>query len=116
MSQEEISHNLLDGHRVGRLAGHLLKQQSFSPQFPPSGNTLSQFDFRQCEHWQFKFSPDVMILPSKLNQMARDVEGTVVVNPGSLARGTGGGTFAEITIHPIQQDACKRCRVDIKRI
>jgi len=49
-------------------------------------------------------SPDVLILPSRLAHMARDVLGTVIVNPGSLAKGPNGGTFAEISIHPLKEE------------
>jgi DNA polymerase alpha subunit B len=49
-------------------------------------------------------SPDVLILPSKLAHMSREVLGTVVVNPGSLTKGTNGGTFAEVAIHPTAED------------
>jgi DNA polymerase alpha subunit B len=52
-------------------------------------------------------SPDVLILPSKLAHMARDVLGTVVVNPGSLAKGANGGTYAEVAIHPVKEDALR---------
>ena len=41
LSSEEISQNL-EGNRLARLAGHLLCQQSFCPQFPVPPNTLSQ--------------------------------------------------------------------------
>ncbi len=46
-------------------------------------------------------SPDVLILPSKLAHMAKDTLGTLVVNPGQLAKGNSGGTFAELSIHPM---------------
>jgi DNA polymerase alpha subunit B len=49
-----------------------------------------------------KASPDVLLLPSKLSNMAKDVMGTVVVNPGFLSKGSGGGTFAELVIHPMK--------------
>ena len=41
LSSEEISQNL-EGNRLARLAGHLLAQQSFCPQFPVPSNILSQ--------------------------------------------------------------------------
>jgi DNA polymerase alpha subunit B len=47
--------------------------------------------------------PDVLLLPSKLAVTARTVSNTVIINPGSLARGAGGGTFAEISIHPVER-------------
>lgn len=52
-------------------------------------------------------SPDVLLLPSKLAHLAKDVLGTIVVNPGFLARGSTGGTFAEVVIHPIKESDLK---------
>lgn len=40
-----------------------------------------------------------MILPSKLTTFTKDIENTLVINPGYLARGTAGGTFADISVH-----------------
>ena len=61
-------------------------------------------DLRQAKHWQMNQSPDILILPSKLTTMAREVLGTLVINPGSLAKGNSGGTFAEVSIHPLKED------------
>lgn len=55
---------------------------------------------RQSKHWEFSTAPDVMILPSRLAALAKEVFGTLVVNPGQLTRGVGGGTFAQLAIHP----------------
>jgi hypothetical protein len=41
MSSDEVSLNI-EGNRLARLAGHLLQQQSFSPQFPVPQSLLSQ--------------------------------------------------------------------------
>ncbi len=62
-----------------------------------------QLDLRQAEHWQFDTSPDVLIIPSKLQPLAKDVLGALVVNPGQLVKGTGGGTYASIHINPISE-------------
>lgn len=39
--------------------------------------------------------------------MTSDVLGTVVVNPGSLAKGNKGGTFATISINPIDETSLR---------
>ena len=31
-------------------------------------------------------------------------QGCLCVNPGQLAKGTGGGTYAELAVHPMPQD------------
>jgi DNA polymerase alpha subunit B len=101
LSSDEVSLNT--PNRLDRLAAHLLQQQSFCPQFPVAGNTPGYVDLRHSRHWQMKVSPDVLILPSKLTPMARDVLGTVVINPGLLTKGVNGGTFAELNIHPLSE-------------
>lgn len=61
---------------------------------------------RQSKHWEFKsLSPDLLILPSRLAPLAREVGscGTLILNPGPLTRGLAGGTYAEATIHPIKE-------------
>jgi len=73
----------------------------------PPTRLLPQIDLRHAAKWQMQVSPDVLILPSKLAHMARDVLGTVVVNPGSLAKGANGGTYAEVAIHPVKEDALR---------
>ena len=61
-------------------------------------------DLRQAAHWEFKgVSPDILIMPSRLTLIAKETMGTLIVNPGQLTKGKGGGTFAEITIHPISK-------------
>jgi DNA polymerase alpha subunit B len=66
-----------------------------------------QMDFRQAHHWQMHTSPDVLILPSKLAAMARDVNGSLVINPGTLVKGSSAGTFAELHIHPMPEDSIR---------
>jgi hypothetical protein len=68
-----------------------------------SNVSVLQYDMRQSRHWEFKAQPDVLVLPSRLSALARDVSGTLVVNPGHLTRGVGGGTFAQLHIHPLKE-------------
>ena len=76
--------------------------------------------------------PDLLIIPSKLTSFASTVlDSTVVVNPGNLSRGTTGGTYAIMEIHPFSRETLEngggddvqlphrlndRVRVEIKRI
>lgn len=46
----------------------------------------------------------MLILPSRLGALAKDVHGSVLVNPGQLTKGIGGGTFAELSIHPMREE------------
>lgn len=73
-------------------------------------------------------SPDLLITPSRLATFAKELGNhTLAVNPGQLARGTGGGTYASLTINPlpledqkpqqrIEHKVAKRTSVEIRRI
>ena len=112
LSSDEVSCTSGPGfHRIARLAAHVLQQRSFAPQFPPAANSVAQLDMRQARHWQMDVAPDVLILPSKLTHLAKDVWGTVVVNPGQLAKGTSGGTFAELSIHPLTESGLRDAKI-----
>src|SRR3546814_6833875 len=103
LSAEEISVGA-PGNRLARLAAHMLNQQSFNPVFPPPANGFAQMDLKQHKHWHMPVTPDVLVMPSKLAQFARDVQGCLVVNPGQLAKATTGGTFARMSVHPIPEE------------
>ena len=47
-------------------------------------------------------SPDILITPSRLAPMAKEVLGTLVINPGPLAKGTRGGTYASLSVNPLK--------------
>jgi DNA polymerase alpha subunit B len=44
-------------------------------------------------------SPDIMLLPSDLRFFAKNVNSTLVVNPGRLTKFGAGGTFAKLAVH-----------------
>jgi DNA polymerase alpha subunit B len=113
LSSQELFHNGRDNApitqmpRVARLASHLLSQRSFYPLFPPPAmsSTVADapVDLRQHAKWALPLQPDVLITPSRLQPFARDVQGCLVLNPGHLARGQGGGTFSQLTVHPLAE-------------
>lgn len=119
MQAEEISKNV-EGERLLRLASHLVYQQSFLPQFPPPSNMVSQMDFRNMKGWQMSTTPDVLITPSRLKPFALEgLEGlseTLIINPGYLSKGSTGGTFAEINIHPIDRGVIQTGVIENKLI
>lgn len=84
--------------RLPRLAQHLLEQRSFYPLFPPSKDT--PLDLAQYSHVTMPVTPNVLILPSRLQPFARGVDGTLVVQPGSLAKARSGGTYAKLELAP----------------
>ena len=85
------------GDRMGRLANHVLTQRSYCPIVPaPLGLNV---EYEQYEHLQLPVSPDVMILPSELRHFVKNVNGSLVVNPGKLTKHGNGGTFTKLAIH-----------------
>ncbi|KAF2453676.1 DNA polymerase alpha subunit B N-terminal-domain-containing protein [Lineolata rhizophorae] len=73
--------------------------------------------------------PDLLVLPSVVTPFVRVVDGVVVVNPGTLSKRKGAGTFAHLTMLPREisdeeRESGKMCganlpsraRVDIVRI
>lgn len=134
INTDETSANLEPGSRLFRIAQHLLQQRSFYPLFPPPAAPTMQtnLDLKHMEQWRMPCQPDILIVPSKLTSFARPVlDSTVVINPGQLARGTTGGTYAVMDIHPIKRETLEgaggsdvqmehgvqdRVRVEIKRI
>ena len=132
ISAEETNANLQRGSRLKRIAQHLLQQRSYYPLFPPHANKPTNLDLKHMQEWQMPCQPDLLIIPSKLTSFASTVlDSTVVVNPGNLSRGTTGGTYAIMEIHPFSRETLEngggddvqlphrlndRVRVEIKRI
>jgi DNA polymerase alpha subunit B len=103
VSAEETNANLHPGSRLRRIAQHLIQQESYYPLFPP--NKAVNLDLNHLEGWKMPCRPDVLIVPSKLTPFCAPVlESTIVVNPGHLAKGTTGGTYAILEIPPIPRE------------
>ncbi|KAL5762334.1 hypothetical protein ACOSP7_018598 [Xanthoceras sorbifolium] len=112
LSGEELSRNPKDGapsDRMSRLANHILNQRSFYPSYPPAEGIPLDFSLAP-EALSISSIPDIIILPSdmkyfiKVLSLEGRIEGEeqkkcVCVNPGRLAKGEGGGTFAELYYH-----------------
>lgn len=121
LSSEEISRipEQSSNDRLARLSTHILSQRSFYPLFPAApGLPLDLSVSPEALH--MLSIPDVIILPSdlaafvKVLQVGDDHKQTepglqngsygdctkqskcVCINPGRLAKGTNGGTFAEL--------------------
>ena len=132
ISSEETNANLEPGSRLRRISQHLLQQRSFYPLFPPPANMPANLDLKQMKHWEMPCRPDILIIPSKLTAFASPVlDSTLVVNPGHLSKGTTGGTYATLELHPMSREALDnaggddvelphsvvdRIRVEVKRI
>jgi len=131
LSTEEINANLPPGSRLTRLAEHFLEQRSYYPMYPPPENFGMNVDVMKRKAYSIPVQLDLLVLPSKLAPLAKDVKGgTVVINPGHLVRGTVGGTYAIVDLHPVKKDGVggnheakegtgcvkDRIRVEIRRI
>lgn len=122
-----------DRDGISRTVRSLFHQRHFYPLLPtPSDLPL---DVTHSKLASFtSVTPDILLLPSVLTPFARVVDSSVVINPGSCAKGTslGRGSFATIQVQPIdkqqlldQQDdkevkishqVYNRARVDVFRI
>jgi DNA polymerase alpha subunit B len=98
------------GALFSRLPAHLWNQHSFYPMFPPAKNSV--YDINQMEHVAMKVKPDVLILSSIFNPVALEMDKVIVINPGRLTKGLNGGTFARMTINPLDEDIINEARED----
>lgn len=129
IASDETNANLPGGTRLQRIAQHLIQQRSYYPLFPAAKG--ASMDLAKMKEWEMPVQPDILITPSKLTNFARKVlDTTVVVNPGHLTKGTAGGTYAMMDVHPMKKEDLEkaldgdnvvkgvqdRLRVDIKRI
>eukprot|EP00049_Salpingoeca_infusionum_P025871 m.22276 g.22276 ORF g.22276 m.22276 type:complete len:655 (+) comp8372_c0_seq2:89-2053(+) len=96
LSKQEFSRGA-DKDRMVRLVNHLFEQQSFYPMFPPDKST--PVDYTRSEAFHMQKKPDVLLTPSNLRQFVKDVNGTLVVNPGSLTKHSLGGSYARLVVH-----------------
>ncbi|KAF7097866.1 hypothetical protein CFC21_099649 [Triticum aestivum] len=107
LSGDEISRKPPGGKatdRIGRLATHIVKQQSYYPLYPPAAGVPMDFSLAK-EALEIPSAPDVLLLPSDLapsvkvlsvNEDTEEHKRFICVNPGRLSKGIGGGTFVEL--------------------
>lgn len=87
--------------RLCRLVRYILHQHSYYPLHPPAEDV--NLDYEQFEKQAiFPYNPDILILPSDLRYFAKDILGCLCVNPGRLAKGLVGGTYAKLRVKPSQ--------------
>ena len=105
ISAEETNANLAPGSRLKRISEHLLQQRSYYPVFPPPQSSPTNVDLKQRPKYQMPCRPDLLLLPSRLKTFASNIlDSTIVVNPGHLTRGTTGGTYGVMQIHPMKEE------------
>ncbi|KAM0746375.1 DNA polymerase alpha, subunit B [Meredithblackwellia eburnea MCA 4105] len=126
---------------MSRTCRHLLRQRSFYPIFPAplaSSKGIDNVNLDVTHNDLVKMKPngaDIVILPSLLKHFTKIVDSTIMINPSFLTKGNSPGTFARLTIHPMEKDELERrvtdeeepdeviehrvwdrCRVDIVKI
>ncbi|GIZ46862.1 hypothetical protein CKM354_000997100 [Cercospora kikuchii] len=143
----------LNNDLLARLSEHVIEQSHYFPIFPPQsredlpkptaiegeipepggeerlalGANLDLSFYKLGEFWQAR--PDVLILPSTLMPFARFVQGVLCINPGTLSKKRGAGTFASLDVSPrklsdeeresgdyVGHQLHERARIEIKRI
>jgi len=103
LSVEETNARLPPGSRMRRIAQHMVNQQSYYPLFPP--NKAVNLDMKQKDGWRMPCQPDVLLVPSRLTPFCAPVLGnTMVINPGQLTKGTTGGSYSVMNVHPIKKE------------
>ncbi|CAN1313474.1 DNA polymerase alpha subunit B [Linum perenne] len=120
LSGEELSRNPKDAppsDRMSRLSSHILNQQrhcptqtrtlvSFYPLYPPAEDVPVDFSLAP-RALRIESVPDILILPSDMKYFIKVLtiggatedeaaKKCICINPGRLAKGEGGGTFAEL--------------------
>jgi len=90
--------------RLVRLAESLIEQRSYYPIFPPPPNAM--VEMAQTKQFAMPCVPDIMILPSRLQHFAKvlNKKSTLCINPGRLTKGSSGGQYAQLNIHPLPRE------------
>ncbi|ROT43703.1 DNA polymerase subunit alpha B [Sodiomyces alkalinus F11] len=126
---------------LSRLCRYLLEQRHYFPLFPatdrsrlprtgtaeavPPGAMLDVSYLKLGE--MVNVRPDVMVVPSFLPPFAKVIESVLVINPGTLSKRRGAGTYARMTLYPpslerggsgglLSHRLFDRARVEITRI
>ena len=76
----------------------ILQQRSFYPLYP--GSLVTPIEWEQYKGMMFSKTPDILITPSDLMLFAKNIEGCICINPGTLYKQATAGNYAVITIDP----------------
>jgi len=105
VSAEEVNSNLEPGSRLRRIAQHMLQQRSYYPVYPPPASLVMNLDLKKMDVFKMPCRPDILIVPSRLSPFATSVlESSIVLNPGQLTKGSSGGTYSMMDIHPMKSE------------
>lgn len=79
----------------------ILQQKSFYPLYP--AGLSAPIEWEQYKGLMFQQTPDILITPSDLMLFAKNIEGCICINPGTLYKGASAGNYAIITVDPLAQ-------------
>ncbi|KAJ6037080.1 hypothetical protein N7540_001359 [Penicillium herquei] len=143
LRREEVLHGKLnEGQLLTRLPKYLVEQRHFFPLFPSTARSnlpktgfnsslatgaMLDLPYMKLGEW-WNVRPDILIVPSMLPPFVKVVDSVLVINPGTLSKRRGPGTFAQMAIHPrtisdeereqkqLDHKLYERARVDVNRI
>ncbi|KAJ3330232.1 DNA-directed DNA polymerase alpha subunit pol12 [Blyttiomyces sp. JEL0837] len=100
--------------RMARLFRHHLQQRHLYPISPPPLSDKFSVEIEQVYSGAatLQVTPDLLIIPSALRQVIKNVDGCVCVNPGTLVKGRSVGSFARVCVYPLQVHAMKEMLID----
>ncbi|PVD26082.1 hypothetical protein C0Q70_13750 [Pomacea canaliculata] len=84
--------------RLERLVRHMLQQHSYYPLYPPAEDVNA--DYEHFESVTMPVTPHVLITPSDLRYFIKESHECCCINPGRLAKGQVGGTYARLVLQP----------------
>lgn len=94
--KQEFSKNAT-GDKFARIAEYLLRSKNMMPLVPPPENL--SLDYTQFDRLKLPWTPNLLITPSDMVPFGKKVGDTLVVNPGRLTKGKGGGSFGIIQLN-----------------
>lgn len=104
IGREEVCNPPQGPDRLGRLASHLINQRCMYPLYPPPEELSIDVEMWD-DHTHLPVTPHVLVLPSDFSRFLKTVQGSLIVNPGRLAKGSAGGTFVRMCIKPVVDES-----------
>ena len=111
-SDERISSNILTD-RISKLRKYNLIEYRFHP----NNRKIKQYYLTEAGINLYPLIYDLIVwsidhLDMEFNPIAVEMDKVIVVNPGRLTKGLNGGTFARMTINPLNEDLINEARED----
>jgi hypothetical protein len=102
----DLSKNLCTKNIKDRLTpAYLFEQQSFYPKYPSEDNVPFDFTFSAGLNMNDDHRPDILFSPSRLGRFVKTYdEHSLGINPERLVKSEAAGTFAFLTIQPLNME------------